>query len=706
MFIDKRSMSLLTYLAKQDTYVTIKALIEKFNISRRTVYYDIGKINGWLEDRHLPAVKYVRSTGFKLEDETREAVLTDAGTKTVQHYELSQVERKGLLAIYLMSSDKALYLESLMERTRVSRNTTIDDLKELKADLKKYYLKLVWDRKFGYLIEGDEGSKRKALIYYLQHALPAGAAENLFWGRELPFRNYYEEIDLWDDEKLYSVQHLVTATERELGIQFTDEFHYNLAFRLLLFASRAAQGDEVQIDGYEKEALAGTMEFRAAQAIGKGLSDLFRLKLPEDEIYYITKHLLSSRVNVTSAPFHEDKGRIAKQLMQVVEEMVTDFQRYACVFFEARQEIESGLLLHVKPAYYRVLYDIEAETDIASAIKEKYPDIFQLTKKVIPSLEKLTGKAASDNEVALIALHFGGWMRKLGTLPAKRKKALVVCTSGIGTSRLLQHQLEGLFSTVDIVGCFSLREYKNYENQADFIISTTDLKQNRIPVFTVSAILTENEKEELLKKVNAIIGVKPKQRSVEALIDIIGTHSVIKDKKSLQRALQTYLAENNTQVQKIEKPRLQDLLKPSHILLEDDAADWKEAIRLASRPLVESGAITEGYVQKMIDTVVKMGPYIVIAPGVAIPHAKPEDGVEKLGLSLLRLKNGIAFSGQKSHEVNLIVVLAAIDGDSHLLALSQLTRMMTAEGNKQQLIKAESADEIFEMIRHYSAQDQ
>src|SRR5690606_36778323 len=103
-----------------------------------------------------------------------------------------------------------------------------------------------------------------------------------------------------------------------------------------------------------------------------------------------------------------------------------------------------------------------------------------------------------------------------------RKSVLLVCNNGIGTSRLLQHQLEGLFSTVDVVDCVSLRDFENNSYEVDFVISTIPLEEKGKPVFVVSPILTEIEKEKLLKKVNAFIGVKPvKAHSVEALLSII-----------------------------------------------------------------------------------------------------------------------------------------------------------------------------------------
>ncbi len=73
---------------------------------------------------------------------------------------------------------------------------------------------------------------------------------------------------------------------------------------------------------------------------------------------------------------------------------------------------------------------------------------------------------------------------------------------------------------------------------------------------------------------------------------------------------------------------LKDLLTADRIQFTDDKLDWREAIRLASAPLIEDGSITQNYVRAMIDSIETTGPYIVLTPGVALPHARPSEGAK------------------------------------------------------------------------------
>ena len=703
MSLDQRSNAILSYLTEKEGYIPINEITEKFNISRRTIYYDIEKINDWLKDNDLPAIQHVRSAGFHLEKEAVRHIPEKLGMIKKWQYEYSAKERKAWIAIHLMSRNIPFYLENLMEKVRVSRNTTINDLKGLKKELTRFELSLEFDRKAGYLIKGKEEDKRKAIVFYLQHVLPKQGWQNLISQIPIMLNADNENFDFFVFEKMPAVEEIVSESEKDLNIQFTDEFLHSLSFRLLLFGRRLSQGKKVSVDEIEKRVLSGTKEYVAARRIGEKLSLLFGLEFPEDEIFYITKHLLSSRVQFSEAILENDSSQDAKTLMDIVSKMVTDFQKYACIVFENREEIESNLLLHVKPAYYRLIYGLEIEDNMADSIKEKYHDIFQLTKKVSRHLEIATGKQVNDIEIALITAHFGGWMERIGVSPAVRKSALLVCTTGVGTSRLLQHQLEGLFSTVDIIGCVSLREYERNQSDADFIISTIPLTEIDKPVFIVNPILTEAEKESLLKKVNSLLEVEPqKQNSIEAVMDIIRNYADISDEESLQKEIKEHFYETPITSKELYKPHLKDLLKLTHIQTLAEVSDWKKAIQAASQPLLENNYIGEEYVQAMIGNLVKMGPYVVISPKVAIPHARPQDGVKKLGMSLLRLQKSVIFSGKETHEINLIIVLAAIDGETHLKALGQLVKIMSNPEAKDKLIAADSPESIYELIKAYS----
>lgn len=124
---------------------------------------------------------------------------------------------------------------------------------------------------------------------------------------------------------------------------------------------------------------------------------------------------------------------------------------------------------------------------------------------------------------------------------------------------------------------------------------------------------------------------------------------------------------------------LHTILTPSRIQTVQHVASWEESIRIAAQPLVSDGSVEERYVSRMVENVHAMGPYIVIAPHLAFAHARPDDGVNALGFSLLRVQEGVPFSDAPHHHVYLVLVLAAPDNTSHLTLLSSLSHLFSDE---------------------------
>lgn len=125
--------------------------------------------------------------------------------------------------------------------------------------------------------------------------------------------------------------------------------------------------------------------------------------------------------------------------------------------------------------------------------------------------------------------------------------------------------------------------------------------------------------------------------------------------------------------------RLLDLLADEAILLDRDCADWREAVVAAGDGLVASGVATTSYTDDMIDTVERLGPYIVISPGLALAHARPGPAVLRTGFSWVRPARPVEFGHAKNDPVRLVVGLAAVDHEAHQQALMELATMFGAK---------------------------
>ncbi|MGR9050560.1 PTS sugar transporter subunit IIA [Halobacillus faecis] len=130
----------------------------------------------------------------------------------------------------------------------------------------------------------------------------------------------------------------------------------------------------------------------------------------------------------------------------------------------------------------------------------------------------------------------------------------------------------------------------------------------------------------------------------------------------------------------------------------NSVSTWEEAIKESAAPLLDDGSITPKYVEDMIQNVHENGPYIVIVPGIAMPHAKNEDGVvKKTGISLLKLEEAVPFPENK--KVNLLFTLAAEDTSGHLDLISDLSSLLIEDEVREKLEQSNSEQEILDLLQ-------
>lgn len=145
---------------------------------------------------------------------------------------------------------------------------------------------------------------------------------------------------------------------------------------------------------------------------------------------------------------------------------------------------------------------------------------------------------------------------------------------------------------------------------------------------------------------------------------------------------------------------LKRFLPLSHIQLMDSVEDWRQAVQCSAAPLLAEKSIEPRYVEQIFRVHQEIGPYYVIAPQIAMPHSRPEDGANEQALSLLVLKQGVNF-GSDNDPVRLVLMLAAKDSESHLEMLSAVAELFADEDVIRQIIQADNTTEIAEIVHRY-----
>jgi len=680
MYLDERSNLLLKEVLINPDTSNIK-LEKKFKLSRRQISYSFQKINNWLEENNYPPIKRTNSGKFIISP----VVMQIFAEKVDQNqYIPSERERAQLIIMLLINNNTELSLFHFTSALKVSKNTILRDLKIAQKIIEPYDLMISYSRSNGYDLEGKEWSIRKLAIDVLQNALSVYNAES-----------YILDFLHISREEINAVQNKMEEIEMKLELQFIDESFRILPIIILILLQRIKQGKFIEVhDTLDYDALAETKEYLAAEVLTKHLDNI-----PEYERLFMTLQLLTSKI---STSYVSDKESLL--LKEAIAMSLDIFENKACIRFKNKDVLLDKLVLHMKPAYYRIKYNLTTNYSMIGKSSEELEEIHFIVKDSVGPLENYIGCEIKDSELMFLSILIGGHLLSSGDTIQKKKKAVVVCPNGISISKLMESTLRDLFPEFYFYHALSIREFQQLKFDFDLIFSPVPLQTEK-KLFIVESILSDFEKMQLRQRVlKEILGLNTNIANIDQLINTIEKYAEIKDKNLLASALQEHFSLSNTdQANQNESPKtlsLADLLTPDMMVIKNKVDSWEEGIKLAAAPLLASNAITEDYIEEMIKQYPSMLPHIVLRNVIALPHASPECGVHKIGLSLLKIEEGVNFNGQE--RVHFIAVLAATDKNRHLQALRQLMNLSKNKEDIKRLKEQNNLNDLYELIKKYS----
>lgn len=657
LYINARCRQILNVLLSHADYVSVNAIAKALQVSRRTVYYDIDKINLWLEQAGLSHLEIVREKGLYLSQQEREKIQTMLESDSEnQVYIFSPEERIKIIICYVIYAQEAIYMEQFTDCFAVSRNTIFADLKEVTKKLKKYDLKLDYQPKQGYIILGDPVRVRALFILYFNEM------ETLFKSGVIRFFNQKQIQDYY---------HTLKKIEQTLEISYVDGVLYSIAALVpLLYQHRTA----IRFTDLKQTEIVKTQEYALVQ---KYFSDLE----PEEQIY-LSLHLLGSRVNLVPDEYFESDSKT--YVYDLTKSLVSEFEKVACVTFDKREELERALFVHLNTSLYRYRYGIQIGNILGDDVMNEYPDMFAITKIAVKRLEKQIELPIPDSEVAYLTLHFGGFL-KIPSEENEHLRILIVCVNGISTGNMIKREVHKLLPFAEIVGVVAAVHLINAQNICDLIISTVKIN-SIVPSITVHPVLTELDRRSILN--HRLVAPRNVEIQKERLFQIVKKYVNPADYPNLLKDLTVYIQRDmqHDVLGEEEEYNLLSILDESRICIFPDRCSWQNSVRIAGRCLLDNRSIEPKYLDTMIAQLQYYGPYMFLTENVLLAHAKPEDGVNCLDVSMALFRESVWFSDSK--KAKIIWVLAAEDQEKHLKILQDI---LTLTGDSKFLSDIENA---------------
>lgn len=652
-------------------YKTVADLEGKLQLSRRSVFYWLKQLNVVLQGMGLDEVQRLSQGGYFLTQPTLNEL-----TKYVQQEVRPQFTaemRQQAIIWGLIQQDPRMSLTNLAERFGMSKNTVIKDFKKLAEGLPND-TELV-NTSHGKVLVGSEVAQRRWVYQQLaeQNSLITPIVQ------QLPY--------------IQDVTEQLAQLQAKTGNYYSGDAAQTLIWYIAWLLDRLKNK-------------------------GKYLRETSNF--PMDQESQWSQALLAKYVQVTSAEIGNLRELILAGQLQHVNDSTEFVERLRTITQKVARRFSSvsgidmvtdnfleALATHLYSTYYRIKYNVQYHSPSLNDVKMEYSYLMNLTKYALKPFEKFINAPVSSDELALIAVYFGGEVKRLSPewlAAEKQPDVLLVCTSGIGTSLLLFQQLAARYPGIRFSQPISLVEFERYDIQSHhpkLILTTTHIQnQPPVPTMSVQAVPTKSDLQRLdrqFRQLNLLDNSK-ETRLVHAILDIITDYARVDDFDGLTTSLQDFF-DRTPDSAATSRPSLLELLPEDNLQISQRALDWEGAVQRTFVPLLQSGSVQAEYPQRIIDISKQKGPYMVVKNGVMLAHATPNDGVSALSMSLLVLRKPTTLKVHgEERELRLIFGLAPVDRDSHVHALSQLLELLQDDDLYHQLLTAKDTGEIYQIL--------
>lgn len=673
--MENRLLEIFRLVCQSNREFTVRELAQLFSVSSRTIYSDIKKLNELLEASGYPEINADKGKMFYTEPLMIEFESLIHSTPAFVLSNL-RIRRLRITTSILLSGDQ-FTVDDLLKELDISRNTLIGDLKEVREMLSFHSIAVEATPFKGYRISGKEQNIRNLLILSIS---------------EDPL--YFEDRAGKEDMQiLYSCETFLDDVARRLNVELSDVSFNRMLIACYVTYARISIGKA--FTGGPKDVL--TREEKAFVERHKEIEAIFGREVSIDDCFYLANKLAEASVVKSEELLSEQWLPFNLVTNQFIDAVA---QEYSFEAFRTDSKLYEGLLNHLRPAYKRALAGEWAENPLLSYVLENF---FQLNKAVAKSVKVLEEELKvhfNEHEISYFTLFFASVIERNEKQIRRTPNVIIVCNAGISTSEILKSRLQAIFH-VNILGTFSVRNAALWlkEHTPDLIISTVPFKWKDTKVLKVSPYLSDYD----IKEIQSQLSFLTARIHMAEVMNIIGKYVEIEDHKlaPLKNELSIYLGitENSEPKKGIYQPMLKEILTTDLIKAKFEAASRDEAVKESGRLLVDKGLADESYIQAMLKNVEVNGTYIVISPGIAMPHARPEEGALDIGLSIVTLKEPVVFGHPKNDPVKIVVGLCAIDHQSHLKALTELADILMDEKKVNEITNANSAEEILQIIK-------
>lgn len=489
--ITARQRQILWLLLGVSEEITAAEIAAATGVSVRTVHREMEDIESVLNRFGLDLIRK-SGKGIQLNG-------PEAGLKELRLYlreekpaDYSGEDRKVYELCILLEAEEPVKLFTLAHSLKVTVASVSYDLDELEHWVRKFGLELVRRRGYGVEITGSELDKRRAVGRLAAEHLDLS---DLVGHGSLAESNHAFRLLLTTVGKANLME--VENTLWDMEWKWTAELPEIVYMEMLLSLAVTARRIEIgrSIDGGEEAGYARLSDHRniaGAERFVRQLAEALELNIPRVEILYIAG--LFDRVQDSFSSSGFAYGDI--ELMEIVYKLTESVVKRTGLPFQSDRSLREGLLEHIDPALKRIREGTRIRNPLLGPIRRDYESLFGIVRAAVDDIKLELD--IPDEEIGFLVMHFGASMERLSQL-RRSVRAILVCASGLSSSRLLATRLSKEMPQIEILGNIAWYEAARLPDMDyDLIISTIDLPIDKERYIKISPLLTAEEIDKLL----------------------------------------------------------------------------------------------------------------------------------------------------------------------------------------------------------------
>ena len=500
MFLSTREKEIIEMLIKYHVqYVTIYDIAQHLAVSSRTIHRELKSIESFLSTFDIE-LERVTKKGIQLK--TTEMALNSLKHALLHEntIDLSQEEQKVIILYALIQTNTPIKQYVLAQEIGVSNQTLTKLLDDLDTELDQYQLTLQKKRGEGIQLHGAESKKRELLSQLMVNNLNSTSVYSVIENHFVYQSINQSQLAMVDMDKIFQIERILMDHLGQLPYSLTESSYLTLTVHIVLSIERMLNNQYVALNDDIYNSVKDSFEHEVAQALALHLEHIYGVQFNQAEVTFITIHLRGAKRKESAEVFKDSKDE------SKVEKFIHSVSHFSQQSFKDFKTLSEGLKLHIIPAINRLNANIETYNPLTEMIQHKYPRLFESVHRAL--LQTWPNFNFPDSEIAFIVLHFGGALQNQNSA---FYNVLVVCSSGIGTSRLLATRLQQTFSDIQKTTQASVGDLNDIDaTQFDAIISTVDL-DIALPYITVNPLLPDAD----VNHVSAFLNTHHKQPKIQ-----------------------------------------------------------------------------------------------------------------------------------------------------------------------------------------------